>query len=365
MKTIQAEGDFHTVGFRIGEATSDDIRYQETHLIPDILQDAFGGDELAMRRTARRQHESTAEFWPEACAFLEGMARGAGMRLDALLPIAYCEEIAALPSSDAMHEKCSTLVVRSENGWVLGHQEDYLPSFYGRLKIYDLRIDGYPRMVSLNYPGTFPGVAGSLNAAGIATSNNSLWPVSGPGIAKQVRHFRATLTDTFLEAIACLAYPPHALTDHFTVIGGREDVAASLEVTGHPGALTPGMVLEIVHDRPEDESSVAAPFWHANHVRWLEPWASGTVPDPANRSSAMRARALQDICKTGAPTTVEDLAAFLTRRDGILNRDAEFDLTDAHSSVTLATTVIAPSQGEIRFYRYGIGASPREDRFML
>jgi len=364
MGPIKAKGSFHEVGRVLGAATAEDIRFQERYLVPDILKDAFGGDELAMRRAARAQHEATAEFWPAAYELFDGMAKGAGMRPDVLMPVTYCEEIAVGPSTDAMREKCSTLLVRTPSGWGLGHEEDYVRSFYGRLHVFDLEFDGHPRMVSLNYPGNYPGVAGSLNAAGVAIVNNSLWPEAQRGIPKQVKHFRATLEAEAVGAIGWLVYPPHVLTDHFTVVGGAEDVALSLEVTSHPSAPQDCEIREIVHDdRPDEEGIVRAPFWHANHVRWLEPWASGIVKDPANRSSAMRARALRDICAEGAPGTLEELTRRLIRKDGVLNRDASLDLTGS-STVTLATTVIDPSARRIRFYRYG-GKGTRKDEIAL
>lgn len=364
MKSITAKGGFYEVGRLIGEATAGEIRFQQAQLVPDILKKGFGGDELAMLRASRDQHTSTKEFWHEAGEFLEGMAEGAGMRLDALLPIAYCEEIAVGPSADAMREKCSTLVIRTPRGWALGHQEDYVPSFYGKLAVYDLRFDGYPRMVSLNYPGTFPGVAGSLNAAGIATSNNSLWPAVQRGISKQVKHFRATLEDTVLGALGWLVFPPHALTDHYVVIGGEEDTALSLEVTSHPDAPQPCEVREIVCDRACDDAiAVEAPFWHANHVRWLEPWASGAIRDPANHSSAMRGRKLRDICLRDVPCSARELEMLLLKPDGILHRSRENDLTGASFTVTLASVIIEPSRRKIVFFCYGDDTSCR--RFSL
>lgn len=357
MEPIVASGDFFTVGRTVGRRTAEDIAFQHHELVPEILRDAFGGDELALRRAARHAHQRAAEFWPEGVVFIEGLARGAEMALDTLLPIVYCEEIALGPSSDAMGERCSTLLIRTTEGWAVGHQEDYVKSFYGRLGVYDLRFDGYPRMVSLNYPGNYPGVAGSLNAAGVAITNNSLWPEVQEGIPKQVRHFRATLEESLLGAVAWLAFGPSALTDHFTVLSGEEDLAMSVEVTDHPAAHLQVELREIVHDRETDmDVSVLAPFWHANHVRWLEPWVSGTRKDPANRSSRLRGEKLRQICEKGTPTSVSDLTDLLTRTDGVLKRDPDRDLTGS-ATVTLATTVIHPSNGWITFHRYGPGGA--------
>jgi len=353
MQCVVAKGTFYEVGRCVGRATKEEIRFQAAHLVPDILKSGFAGDELGMLRAARSQHAVAGEFWPESHAFLEGMANGVGMSLDALLPIAYCEEIAIGPSADAMKEKCSTIVVRSEEGWVLGHQEDYLPSFLGKLVVYDLRFDGYPRMVSLNYPGTFPGLAGSLNAAGVATANNSLWPSVQPGISKQVKHFRATLEESVFGAAAWTAFPPPTLTDHFTVLGAEEDIALSMEVTDHPDAPVKCEIREIVHDRDGDgETTVRSPFWHSNHVRWLEPWASGLVRDPANYSSALRAHKMRDICRSEAPCTARELERLLRRPDGVLNRRENDKSIDACFTITLATVIVDLSLRKIVFVRY-------------
>lgn len=354
MKTIKAKGSFYDIGRIIGRTTATNIYFQSVHLVSEILKDGFDGDELAMMRACRLQHSMTEKYWPDAHQFLQGMARGAGITLEDLLPITYCEEIAIGPSAESMKEKCSTIVLRTKEGWVIGHQEDYIPTFYGKLVVYDLEFDGHPRMVSLNYPGTFPGTAGSLNAKGIATTNNSLWPKSAGGIAKQVKHFHASLETSLIGAISHLLIIPHVLTDHFTLIDAETDLALSLEVTSHPSAPNDCELrfFEHEHDHQEDES-IPTPFWHANHVRWLEPWASGAEKDPANKSSAMRAEKMQEICALHPPTSAMELEALLTQKDGIINRDADYDLTES-STVTLATTIIIPAQKEIRFTRYGM-----------
>lgn len=349
---IRARGSFRAVGRAVGEATRDDIRFMRETLVPAMLLTVFQGDELHMIRDARRHFWVTERFWPEAGEYVRGLSEGAGLSLDAILPIVFLEEMSVSSGRD----RCSTLLVRTEEGWLVAHQEDYRQIFYGRLAVLDLEFDGYPRMVCLCYPGTFPGMAASLNAAGVAMTCNALWldPVSGFG--KQVKHFLAALDTTFLGAVSWICNGPHILADHFLVVGGEEDLAWSIEVTSGPEAVRGEEFREIVWDRPSvGGASVLAPFTHANHVKWLDPWANGHLCDPAHPGSLMRQAALDRIAMANPPATPEGMLALFRRKDGVLNRDAVFNRTGQPDSVTIATAVMRPSTREAWFVGYGRG----------
>jgi len=350
MKVITARGSFREVGRVVGEATREDIVFMHRVMVPELLQDKFGGDQLRMVRDGRRHFWAAEAFWPEAAEYIRGLAEGARLKLDHILPIAFMEEMQAPLHRD----RCSTLLVRTENGWVLGHQEDYREIFYGRLSVLDLSFRGYPRVVSLTYPGTFPGMATSLNSRGLAMACNALWLAPVPGLGKQMKHFLAAMEASFTGALSWICYGPHILADHFVVIDGEEDLAASVEVTSHPEVLQTAEIREIVWDRkPEEEVSVKVPFTHANHVKWLKPWVTGLVKDPAHRGSAMRQRELDKIATFGPPTTTEEMLALFQKKDGILNRDKACNKTGQPNSVTIATTVISPNTKEIWFVGYG------------
>lgn len=352
LTVIQARGSFRAVGRAVGEATREDILFMRHVMVPQMLEEAFGGDELHMARDARKHFRVTEGFWPEAGEYVRGLAEGAGLGLDALLPIVFLEEM----SVPLRRDRCSTLLVRTGEGWLVGHQEDYREIFYGRLSVLDLAFDGHPRLVCLCYPGTFPGMATSLNSEGVAMACNALWLAPVPGTGKQAKHFLAALERTFIGALRWICNGPHVLADHFLVIGGKEGYAASLEVTSRPEARRGEEFREIVWDRSETgDSSVSAPFTHANHVKWLEPWANGHLRDPAHHGSLMRQAKLDRIASTDPPTTPGGMLSLFRRKDGILHRDGACNRTGQPDSVSIATTVIRPGTSEIWFVGYGAG----------
>lgn len=350
MKVIQVRGSFRKVGQSVGEATRGDISFMRHEMVPELLRESFKGDELRMLRDGRKHLHGLGLLCPEIADYVHGLAEGAGLRLDEILPIVFMEEM----STPLCRDKCSTLLVRNKDGWLLGHQEDYREMFYGRLSVLDLTFNECPRLVSLTYPGTFPGMATSLNSAGIAMACNALLPDPVSGSGKQAKHFLATLDDSLLGALSWICNGPHTLSDHFTVVSRFEDVALSIEVTSRPEAPESEEIREIVWNREVDEgATVSAPFTHANHVKLLEPWISGKEKDPAHPGSAMRQRKLDHIASDSPPATAKEMLALFRKKDGILNRDMTFNRTGQSNSVTIATTVISPNTGEIWFVEYG------------
>lgn len=350
MKVVEARGTFRAVGQAVGEATREEIAFMRRVMVPELLQGSFRGDQLRMVRDGRKHFEHLKRFWPEASLYVRGLAAGANLKLDEILPIAFQEEM----SAPLARERCSTLLVRTDDGWLVGHQEDYKSIFYGKLAVLDLEFAHYPRLVSLTYPGTFPGMAVSLNAAGIGMTCNALMLKPVPGLGKQSKHFLASVEETFQGAMTWICNGPHILTDHFLVIGGEEDLAASVEVTPRPEARVSVEIREIVPNADaKHESAFVAPFTHANHIRWLRPWASGHARDPAHAGSAMRQRELQRVAAANPPEDPDAMLAWLRREDGILHRNAHCNRTGQPNSVTIASAVLRPGTREAWFIGYG------------
>ncbi len=327
MRFINARGSFYEVGCRVGEVCRSDIPDLYERIVAYLLENSTVGSLSRMREIAMAYsvHNGT---WSYATEFLRGLARGARVPFEIVAIIAYSEEI----SSEFLCAplKCSTLVVDSAHGMLIGHNEDYEPHYYGRMVLLDVVFDGFPRLVCLTYPGMLPGLAGSLNACGIAITNNSLWPQSRPGLSKQVQHFRASLATSLLEATWHLALPPVALTSHYTVAHGPKNQAVSLEVSNLDTAHEPVSMLFIGSD----------PFYHTNHVLSL----SLKEPDPAvvaPNHSLDRLERLKVVARELLPSTPEDMLDLFSA-DGILYRS--FD--GKSNNVTLATVVIRPQTGE-------------------
>ena len=367
MMAIYAKGNFFEVGVQVGEATRELVHFMSAQVSADLLNNVFGGEIQAMVVVAKSQHDKAYNYFPEAGQYLEGLAFGANIHLDDLLSVAYSEEMSALVSETVggklarARDRCSTLVTRGLHGWLMGHQEDFWGVFFGKMLVLELQFKGYPKLVSLSYPGQLPALAGSLNAAGVAITNNSLWPKAGRGISKQTRHFRAALATNFLDALTTLARGPHALTDHFILISAREDLAASIEVSNPVASPDECVIRQIVHNEPAIlGESVAAPFAHANHAQLLELHET----DPAHLGSYLRLGKLYAETSRHCLHSAADMLELLTRPDGILRKLPDKNLTGQENSVTLATTVISPSEGKIIFVRYGAEGSVK-DEFIL
>ena len=329
MRIMRLEGGFEEVGRRVGEATASDVAEIHHRLVAYLLAHTTVGSARRATEIASRYALSAQEQFPPAVAYLRGLAEGAGMPLHEIALIAFSEEIAAEFLSAP--EKCSTLVVRTGRGWLLGHNEDYEPHYYGRMLALDVAFDGCPRVACLTYPGQLPAVGPSLNARGVAILNNSLWPVAQPGLSQVVRQFAASLAPDLDEAVTILSGYPNALTTHYTVADGTLDDAVSVEIS-NPATSEADVVLR----------QIAPPaFCHTNHVLHLPL----RQPDPAleHASHSYRRYAkLKAIAPEALPRSPEEMLAYLSTNDGVLHRTPEQHPT----SVTLATVVIRPGTGE-------------------
>jgi hypothetical protein len=348
MRFLQCQGSFEDVGRQVGEASRSDIPDLHDRVVAYLLQNTTVGSFSLMREIAMDYTERTDREWSSATAFLRGLAEGAGVSYETVALIAYSEEIASefIP----MPSKCSTLVVQTARGVLIGHNEDYEPHYFGKMVLLDATFDGFPRTVGLTYPGQLPNLAGSLNAKGVAIANNSLWPDAQPGLSKQVQHFRASLADDLGEAVEHLAKPPVALTTHYTVAHGPEGQAVSLEVSNPATA----------EEKVSFTTIGPEPFCHTNHVLSLRLKA----PDPAvviaNHSIARLAK-LKALPHERMPRSPEEMLELLSTNDGVVHRTPEQNPT----SVTLATLAIRPQSGEIWIRDADPSADRRDWHFLV
>lgn len=345
MRILEVKGSLRDVGETVGEATREDVRFVRDAVVPYLLAHTTAGNRERMQAIADRHLAGAAGIYAPAVDYLRGLAYGSGCPLEDIALIAFSEEISA-SFLEKPPEKCSTLVVRTPDGWVLGHNEDYEPHYLGRMFILDLRLPGMPRTVSLNYPGQLPNAV-CLNANGLAIANNSLWPRAMPGLSNNVKLFRATLSLGMGEALNFLCLPPSAMTSHYTVISGWQHWAMSVEVS-HPDVSRAEMVLRSIGREP---------FIHTNHVRYLDLFE----PDPAlvSRGPCPRYRKLEHYAAARRPDSPEAMLDLLAWNDGLVNRTAE----QCPTSVTLATLVMRPETREL--WIRDCGSPPQLHRFAL
>lgn len=346
MRCVESKGSFRDVGRAVGVACRSGMRELYERVTAYLLETSTAGSLARMRATALDYSKRTDRSWKPATAFLRGLADGSGMAFEEIAVIAYSEEIA---SEFQPVSKCSTLVVPTARGPLVGHNEDYEPHYLGQMVLLDATFDGFGRCVGLTYPGQLPNLAGSLNVHGVAITNNSLWPDTRPGLSKQVQHFRASLAKDLEEAVEHLAKPPIALTTHYTVAHGPTGSAVSLEVAGRGIA---DETVSLATIGPE-------PFCHTNHVRSLRLKERDPALDEGN--SPERLAKLERLARTSAPRTPEALLDLLAENDGVLHR------TPAQSprSVTLATVAIRPQTGEFWVRDADPDAARRDWHFVL
>lgn len=348
MRFLQCKGTFADVGRQVGEACRPDIPELHDRVVAYLLENTTAGSFLAMREIAMEYTGRTDRSWPQASAFLRGLAEGAKVPYETVALIAYSEEISSEFESAA--SKCSTLVVQTTRGALIGHNEDYEPHYFGKMVLLDATFDGFPRTVGLTYPGQLPNLAGSLNAPGVATLNNSLWPEARPGLSKQVQHFRASLSADLEEAVRHLAMQPVALTTHYTVAHGPTSEVVSLEVSNR----------QVSHDTVALVTIGPEPFGHTNHVLSLRLKEADPAVVAANHSLDRLAK-LKALLREKLPRTPEEMLDLLSTNDGILHRTPEQNPT----SVTLATVVIRPQTGEFWVRDADPAADRRDWHFAL
>lgn len=347
MRKLIVRGSFRSAGAQIGEETRSDLPFVRDLTVAFLLEHASVGDLARMRRIAADYVHTSRAVFPEALEFLEGMAFAGEIPFDDLALIAFSEEIRSEFVAVPMPEKCTTICVRTPDGWLIGHNEDYEPQYFGKMYALDLRVTGYPRVLALCYPGHFPCLAGSLNWDGVAIANNSLWPDAQPGLSKNVLHFRAALARSMDEAIAVLTRQPAALTGHYTVAWGQQDDLVGLEVSNATTAETTVVAMD-----PADEGT----YCHANHVRFLTLRGEDPAVTAKNHSLDRQAKAEAILSGAHPPSTPLEMLEALSTNDGVLHRTAEQNPT----SVTLASVVIRPRSGEL-WIRDAAVATPDRD----
>lgn len=333
MRKLVVRGSFRSVGAQIGEETRRDLPLVRDRTIEFLRENASIGSLDRMRAITGRYLASTRDVFPEAIDYMEGLAFGGDLMFEDVALIAFSEEIHTEFETYPKPEKCTTVSVMTRDGWLIGHNEDYEPQYFGKMYALDLRISGYPRVLSLNYPGHFPCLAGSVNQRGVAIANNSLWPDAVPGLSKNVLHFRAALSSHIDEAVEILTRQPAALTGHYTVAWGEQDDLIGLEVSNALTAETSACV----HD-PGD-----GPYCHTNHVRFLTLKGEDPAVTAKNHSLDRLAKAERIFAGARAPGTPQALLDLLSSNDGVLHRTPEQNPT----SVTLASVVIRPRTCEM------------------
>ena len=170
--TIRAKDHFD-LGFQIGKQLQDPMRHRLK--TSKIFYTKFGlkpFDEL--RIISQKFLPAIKASFPLLISEMDGMSLGSGIQKENLL-VTMCEE-ELLDLHSAKIPKCTNVAMKTPNGMLLGHNEDWLVS-YRRNGLYVLNtVIGKQHSLSVNYMCSLPGSSCGMNTWGVSFAANSLTP---------------------------------------------------------------------------------------------------------------------------------------------------------------------------------------------
>lgn len=170
--SVKAKNNYD-LGLQIGRKLKGQIRRRLTankHLYRQLRLKRFS----TLVATAEKFLPSTLQYFPNFVTELQGMSQGAGISLGALM-VLMCEE-ELMDITDINVSKCTNVALKTKEGILIGHNEDWLNS-YKNNGLYVLKCAlGGNRSLSLNYIGSLAGSSCGLNSSGLCFTANSLNP---------------------------------------------------------------------------------------------------------------------------------------------------------------------------------------------
>ena len=171
---VKTGGTHREMGVDFGRATreilheflSESAKFYRRHATHDAV--------YARRYAMRNFFSHTQRRFPDYLEETRGIAEGAGLTFEDIFFLTADEELATLLWKRKTSEKCSSAVVRTKHGLLLGHNEDYPPHYLGRLVIVDAEPDDAPAFLAVTYPYILTGPGCGFNSAGLAFSADSL-----------------------------------------------------------------------------------------------------------------------------------------------------------------------------------------------
>jgi len=161
---IDARGTNYEIGFTIGKKLRKQLR--ETILIEKAEYKKETGKLLTnYAKTIHPLVEITKKYFPHYLEELRGMADGAKIKFDLLFAAGCADEIVY---------GCTSIAGLSDEGPIVGHNEDWLTNHANSLYICRIWRGKKPQSISLNYIGRLPGYCVGYNAAKLAFTDNYL-----------------------------------------------------------------------------------------------------------------------------------------------------------------------------------------------
>ncbi len=166
MKQLELAGTHFDIGFRVGEIFRREIQHI-VHHHPDLNETLLP---LFKTHEGRRFYEKFAslhrvtfpDFWDE----LRGIASGAGCDMELLFLLNLRGEYAPISAARDL-AGCTTCTLKTDEGFILGHNEDAAKMFQDFLYLAHVKPKGKPGFLTLSYPGFLFGNAAGVNDCGV------------------------------------------------------------------------------------------------------------------------------------------------------------------------------------------------------
>jgi len=165
---ISAAGHYE-FGRKLGDALRSEIaaRLKKNRALYQKFGISFN-EELGWRSMG--YFNKIKRYYPRMVEEITGLADGAGQDLAKIMVLVSEEEWLT-----GRHQRCTSLAVRTDEGIVLGHNEDWDRS-YRRDGMYLVKAKiGKEKFLALSYVGCLPGGSAGLNSFGLAYTGNSLF----------------------------------------------------------------------------------------------------------------------------------------------------------------------------------------------
>lgn len=169
---VKAKGTNYEVGFAIGfqlKTVISEYLVEQRKFLGNLLQQKILESELFL--------DQAEHYFPKFIEELRGMSEGANVNLKELI-LANFREISDL--GPAQPTRCTILGIPGDNGYILGHNEDWLVDTEKYLYILDATINGV-KITGLGYCYELIGGSVAINGYGLIEAVNELLHYEGGG----------------------------------------------------------------------------------------------------------------------------------------------------------------------------------------
>ncbi len=177
-------------------------------------------------------------------------------------------------------DHCTTVVSRGENGYILGHNEDWEGGFVDGIYILKACIEGVA-IIGLNYVSELPGTSITLNSYGLTNAINHIPQKNGVGVSRNVLAHAILFSPTLSEAKQVLIETKKASGFNHVLV--QDAVICDVEVTS----------FGVHSDEIQNEVLI-----HTNHILDEEIMSYGLLPSKSSLARYARARSLAKVSMT-------------------------------------------------------------------